>query len=175
MEMPATGSGLHEMGVSLDCNTIETAVHRSVVFMNEPGSFVDRVLLRSCPPAGEEATALRPTTSSSLTSSVSTLEQADSAPTPDQVLLPDRGDAGECAATEAKGRPWRPSRQQAAAASPPAAAFCAEVGGSHERSTAEQAEAGLAAMGEARAMGLKKSGEDHRHHMHMQDPVALTL
>ena len=39
-----------------------------------------------------------------------------------------------------------------------AAALSAEMGGSHERSI-EQAEAGLAAMGSGRAMGLKKSGE----------------
>ena len=38
-----------------------------------------------------------------------------------------------------------------------AAALSAEMGGSHERGI-EQVEAGLAAMGDGRAMGLKKSG-----------------
>ena len=109
--------------------------------MAEIGSFVDRVLLRSCPPAGEESTALRPTTRSS-TSSSSTLE-ARSVPKSDPR---DCGNDAAHAATVAKGR-----SQQAAALS-------AEIGGSHERSI-EQAEAGLAAMGNGRAMGLKKSGE----------------
>ena len=109
--------------------------------MAEVGSFVASVLLRSCPPAGAESTAL-PSTTRSSTSSSSTLE-ACSVPESDPR---DCGNGGECAATVAEGR----SQQ--------AAAFCAEMGGSHERGI-EQVEAGLAAMGDGRAMGLKKSGE----------------
>ena len=118
------------------------AFKRNPSSMAEIGSFVDRVLLRSCPPAGEESTDALPPTTRSSTSSSSTLE-ACSSPKSDPR---DCGNDGECAATVARGR-----SQQAAALS-------AEMGGSHERSI-EQAEAGLAAMGSGRAMGLKKSGE----------------
>ena len=95
--------------------------------MAEVGSFIASVLLRSCPPAGAEPS----TTPSTSTSSSSTLE-ACSVPESDPR---DCGNGGECAATVAEGR----SQQ--------AAAFCAEMGGSHERGI-EQVEAGLAAMGD---------------------------
>ena len=97
--------------------------------MAEVGSFIASVLLRSCPPAGAEPS----TTRSTSTSSSSTLEACSVSESDPR----DCGNDGECAATVAEGR----SQQ--------AAAFCAEMGGSHERGI-EQVE----------AVGLKKSGED---------------
>ena len=104
--------------------------------MAEVGSFIASVLLRSCPPAGAESTAL-PSTTRSSTSSSSTLEACSVPESDPRDCGRDCGNGGECAATVAEGR----SQQ--------AAAFCAEMGGSHERGI-EQVE----------AMGLKKSGED---------------
>ena len=103
--------------------------------MFEAGSFVDGILLRSCPPAAEEATALHPTTDGELSRRATT-------------------DSDGERATDAKGS----SQQQPAVSSTvPSGLEQAEAG---LAKVAVEAEAGVAAMGDGRAKGLKKSGED---------------
>ena len=103
----------------------------SVYSMVEAGSFVDGILLRSCPPAAEEATALHPTTDGELSRRATT-------------------DSDGERATDAKGS----SQQQPAV---PSGIEQAVVG---LAKVTVEAEAGVAAMGDGRAKGLKKSGED---------------